>query len=209
VNINVLGVAHAAYLSRRYELQEEQQQALSGALTRLELNRLLAEVQPPLVLGSLEAVGRIARTDPNRAERLVARLATVLRVMLGRGEGRVTVDDEVAFTAATLELHAAQPGRAVHWKVDVEPAARHALTQPRALSLLVEHLLAAAPGDARLRLHATVVQGGTELSACRQGEVPPPPRELEQLVEQACGPGCALRFQARGGWSCLRVRVAP
>ena len=76
------------------------------ARTRVQLLRL--QLQPKLLLSSLESLSTLAVTDPERCDRMITRLGDLLRAMLARaGDRAVSPDEELEFADALRELQRA------------------------------------------------------------------------------------------------------
>jgi LytS/YehU family sensor histidine kinase len=138
------------------------------------------QVRPQFLLGTLDLLARLVHVDVPRADRLIARLADVLRLTLDMAREHVTtLQQELQLLSASVEAHrlGVRPSVALETHIDQE-----ALAKPmpsRLLCTMVDDLLAAdgdgasdaatpltirvsaerAPDATRVRLHAEVGVG--------------------------------------------------
>jgi two-component system LytT family sensor kinase len=88
------------------------ERAVEGARLRAEVARarvqlLRLQLQPRLLLSSLEALSALAATDPERCDRMITRLGDLLRSMLARAGRPTSAREELAFADALRELERA------------------------------------------------------------------------------------------------------
>ena len=88
------------------------ERAIEGARLRAEVARarvqlLRLQLQPRLLLSSLEALSVIAATDPERCDRMITRLGDLLRSMLARAGRPTSAREELEFADALRELERA------------------------------------------------------------------------------------------------------
>ena len=94
---------------------------LEARLAEAELRALRAQLEPHFLFNTLNAIGAYVRPAPDVAEAMVARLADVLRVVVGTSRRReTTLRDELALARSYLEIHRVRFGDRlrVAWRVD-------------------------------------------------------------------------------------------
>ena len=141
--------AHAVEYARRGRLSEAAALALQASLARAELEHASAElrglrmqVNPGFLFAALGAAASRVHTAPANAERMVVRLADLLRqAMRGGGEPEVPLEEEVRALQPFLEVERLRlDGRLrVEWTVDDEALdgyVPHMVLQPLVIDAL-------------------------------------------------------------------------
>jgi two-component system sensor histidine kinase AlgZ len=143
---------------RTKELEHERahKMALEARLTSLE-----SRVQPHFLFNTLNAISELIHEDPDQAERIVERLAALLRFSLDAAErGLVPLADELKIVVDYLEIEKARLGDRIAYVIDADPAARRREIPPLSVQTLVEnsvkHAIAPRPGGGRVRVEASV-----------------------------------------------------
>ena len=145
----LVGVGHALVYARRFRERDEE-------LVRAELHTLKMQLHPHFLFNTLNTVSSYIRTDPEIAERMVARLSQLLRHALQRGGiQEVPLEEELQIARTYLEIEQVrfEDRLRVHWNIDpgtfaarvphlilqplVENAVRHGIA-PRAAEGTVE-----------------------------------------------------------------------
>ncbi|HEX2211461.1 MAG TPA: histidine kinase [Longimicrobium sp.] len=127
----LLGVGHAVVYARRYRERDEQ-------LARAQLNALRMQLHPHFLFNALNTVNTYVRADPGTAERMITRLAELLRhALAGGGAHEVPLEEELRIARAYLEIEQArfEDRLRVRWNVE---ASTHAARVP---SLLLQPLV--------------------------------------------------------------------
>ncbi len=115
---------------RTRELENER--ALKAAADA-KLQSLESRIHPHFLFNTLNSISALVRSDPDAAEKLIERLADLLRFSLDRHGGLVSLEDEIAVTTSYLEIERARFGDRLRYSFDV-PAALLSTSVP-ALSL--------------------------------------------------------------------------
>jgi LytS/YehU family sensor histidine kinase len=132
--------------ARRDRARDEQ-------LARAELRSLQMQLHPHFLFNTLNAVSAFVRTDPDAAERMIARLSHLLRLALDRvGVPEVSLEEELRVLRTYLEIEQVrfEDRLTVEWRV--APDARQARVPHLLLQPLVENAIrhgiapSAAPG---------------------------------------------------------------
>jgi two-component system LytT family sensor kinase len=148
----VVGAGHAlAYLARYREAERVRANA--------QLAALRAQLHPHFLFNALNAISELVHRDPALADRLLLRLADLLRRVLAAGDvHEVTLAEELAFSRAYLEIQEALMGDRLVVDYDVPDALAHARVPSLLLQPLLEnairHGLAARRAGGRLRIAA-------------------------------------------------------
>ncbi|MFL5537854.1 MAG: sensor histidine kinase [Longimicrobiaceae bacterium] len=158
--------AHAVEYARRYRERRLAGLRLQASLARAELERAAAELRvlklqltPHFLFNALHATSALVHQAPAAAERIVARLADLLRHAAAReGTQEVPLDDELRTLAAFLEVEETRLGGRLRVEWAVDDRARpgwvpHMLLQPLAENA-VKHGLAGREGGGCVRVAA-------------------------------------------------------
>jgi signal transduction histidine kinase len=163
----LVGVGHAGVYARRFRERDEQ-------LARAELRALRAQLQPHFLFNALNTVGAYVRTDPDTAERMIARLGQLLRTTLeGGGSQEVPLEEELRTVRAYLDIEQArfEDRLRVRWSVD--PATHPARVPPLILQPLVEnavrHGIAPRAAEGTIEIEARHSGGALHLAVRDDG----------------------------------------
>ena len=125
----LVGVGHALVYARRFRERDEQ-------LARAELRSLKAQLHPHFLFNTLNTVNALVRTEPEAAERMIARLSVLLRHALDGGSAQeVPLEEELRIARTYLEIEQVrfEDRLRVEWRVDPETYGAkvpHLLLQP-------------------------------------------------------------------------------
>jgi len=169
----VIGVSRTLYESQRarvdaltlelrtkeLERERDRKAALEAQLASLE-----SRLHPHFLFNTLNAISELIHEDPERAERMVERLAGLMRAALdATGRGLVPLARELELVADYLEIERARLGERLVYGFDVTPEARACVVLPLAVQTLVEnsvkHAIAPNPRGGRLRVEAATDDG--------------------------------------------------
>ena len=127
------------------------------ALRRAELDRSLAEARlaavqsqlaPHFLFNALNTISALLREEPERAERMLARLGELLRTVLARREEpEQSLEEELAFLEAYLELQKERFGARLGLTLRAEPETLSARVPTFLLLPLVENALSHGLGQ--------------------------------------------------------------
>jgi two-component system, LytTR family, sensor kinase len=107
-----------------------------------ELRALKARLQPHFLLNSLNSLSALIRSQPERAERVLCRLGDLLRLCVEQSAAQeVTLAEEVAFTAAYVEVERARHGERFHFVLDVDPRTEACIVPHLVVQPLVENAI--------------------------------------------------------------------
>ena len=158
-----------------YERQRDRVDALSLALRTQELEHerarkmalearlasLESRLHPHFLFNTLNAISELIHENPERAERTVERLATLLRASLDATErGLVPPAHELELVRDYLEIEKERLGERLSYEVAVAPTVAAWPVPPLAVQTLVEnsikHAIAPRVGGGRVRVEAAV-----------------------------------------------------
>jgi LytS/YehU family sensor histidine kinase len=151
-----LGAVTLELRTRELEHERDRKLALQARLASLE-----SRLQPHFLFNTLNAISALIQEDPDRAERMVERLAALLRFSLDASErGLVPLADELKIVTDYLEIERARLGERLSYTLDVDPDAAGGEVPPLAVQTLVEnsvkHAIAPRAAGGRIRVTASV-----------------------------------------------------
>jgi two-component system LytT family sensor kinase len=139
----LLAWSHSRDFAAWYRARELASAQLTSEIARSRFQALCVQVRPQFVLGTLDLLARLVHVDVPRADRLIARLADVLRLTLDTASlDSTSLQEELDLVNASVEAHryGIRPG--VSLVVDVPDEALNTALPSRLLTTLVDDLLA-------------------------------------------------------------------
>ena len=120
---------------------------LEAAIARSRYQTLCVQLRPQFLLGTIELLARVVHEDENRTERLIARLADVLRLTLdAAGERETSLRRELELVRAYIDVHdlGVRPGTSL--TLHVSPDTLSVRLPNRLLRTLIDDLLTGSGG---------------------------------------------------------------
>ena len=120
---------------------------LEAAIARSRYQTLCVQLRPQFLLGTIELLARVVHEDEDRTERLIARLADVLRLTLdAAGERETSLRRELELVRAYIDVHdlGVRPGTSL--TLHVSPDTLSVRLPNRLLRTLIDDLLAGSGG---------------------------------------------------------------
>jgi two-component system, LytTR family, sensor histidine kinase AlgZ len=204
-----------ALRTRELEHERSRKAALEARLSSLE-----SRLHPHFLFNTLNAIAELIHENPDRAERTVERLATLLRASLDATErGLVPLSRELELVNDYLEIEKARLGDRLAYAVDVAPALAACQVPPLAVQTLVEnsikHAIAPRPGGGHLRIDATAADGRLVVGVWDDGpgfggEIIQPGHGLENLQSRLAarfGDDGALTVAREGGGTRVTIVI--
>lgn len=137
----------------------ERERALKLA-TEARLSSLESRIHPHFLFNALNSISSLIVEDPERAERLIERMAELLRFSLdSHHHGLVPLEREMRIVVDYLEIEKSRFGDRLRYAVEIPPGMETAEIPPLSVQTLVENSVkyAVAPnragGDIRISAH--------------------------------------------------------
>ena len=201
--------------TRELEAERDRKLALQARLASLE-----SRLQPHFLFNTLNAISSLIQDDPDHAERMVERLAALLRFSLDASErGLVPLADELKIVGDYLEIERARLGTRLSFTLDVDPEAAGREVPPLTIQTLVEnsvkHAIAPRPAGGRIRVAASLAGERLVLSVWDDGPgftaaAMRPGHGLESLQARLAarfGAAAELTIAGRDGGTLVTVTV--
>lgn len=204
----------------RVELQTkelERERALKLA-SESRLAALEARLHPHFLFNTLNSISSLIPADPERAERLIEKMAAILRFSLEANQGGlIDLDQEMQIVRDYLEIEQARLGSRLRYSLDA--GAGSAQVPPLAVQTLVENSIkhAIAPNraggevrinaarlDGRLRIDVSDTGPGFAMSAMPEGHGLD---NLRRRLEVLFGDSAELGVAWADGWTTVSVKV--
>ncbi len=163
----LVGVGHALLYAQRYHERDEQ-------LVRAELQALKMQLHPHFLFNALNTISVYVRSDPDTAERVVARLSELLRHALDSAStDEVTLAEELRLVRAYLEIELVrfEDRLRVEWQIDPEACGfrvPHLLLQPL-VENAVRHGIAPRASEGTVTIVAKRLDGALQLAVRDDG----------------------------------------
>lgn len=170
-----IGAVSTVYGSFRARLEKTQLELKIQELARERVEKLSSEaqlaalasrIQPHFLFNTLNSISSLIRTDPIRAERILGRLAALLRTSLDTREGDlVPLRKEIKLVGDYLEIqHVRYPHR-LTYTLDVPSTLMEHRVPPFSIQTLVENSVkfAVAPKDSTSTIRVVVSMTGGRL----------------------------------------------
>jgi two-component system, LytTR family, sensor kinase len=115
---------------------------LETQLAEERLGSLAGELQPEFLYASLDSVSRFVHTNPDRADRIISKLADFLRLVLNRSGTIVgPLQDELECVERYIEIEQVRQGPGLSVTLDIDPDTLDAEFPPMTLHSLVDIVL--------------------------------------------------------------------
>jgi hypothetical protein len=173
----LVAVIHAVLYQRRLRDRELAAVRLAGRLSEAELLTLKSQLQPHFLFNTLNAIAAYVRHEPEVAESMLARLSTLLRLVLeSSGQQEVAFERELEAARSYLAIHEARFGGRLAVGFDVDPGLEGVMVPAMVLQPIIEnavvHGVAAVPGPGRIDVGARRRGGRLLLSVSNRSDAP-------------------------------------
>jgi len=157
-SIAMLG--YAFNLRRRNHDRALQVAKLETELVEARLGAFAAELQPEFLYGALDTVSNLVHVNPDRADRVISKLADFLRLVLNRSGIIVgPLQDELECVERYIEIEQLRLGTGVSMTLEIDPDTLDAEFPPMTLHSIVELLLEHPTGQ---QLTAAITKDAAE-----------------------------------------------
>jgi sensor histidine kinase YesM len=145
---------------RTQELEKERALKLAS---EAQLASLESRLHPHFLFNTLNSISALIREDPSRAERMVQRLAALLRFSLDAAAQRVVpLSSEMKIVAHYLEIEKERLGERLSYSLDLPTEIEHLEVPPLSIQTLVEnsvkHAIAPSRAGGTIRVKARAEQ---------------------------------------------------
>jgi sensor histidine kinase YesM len=138
----ILGLGHALTYYHKYREREVRTSQLEAQLAQAQLQVLKMQLHPHFLFNTLHAVSSLMHKDLDLADRMIARLAELLRSSLANsGRQEVPLRQELDFVKPYLEIEQARLGPRLHVEMNIEPEVLDALVPNLILQPLIENAI--------------------------------------------------------------------
>jgi len=225
----MIGVTIAAFDRLKGQLEdtksklhkEELERERAGKLaTEAQLTSLESRLHPHFLFNTLNSISSLIPSDPVRAERMVERMAALLRFTLdSHSGGLVGFDQEMKIVRDYLEIEQARLGGRLRWEIELKGDLDGLKIPPLSIQTLVENSIkyAVAPNreGGEVRVSADRNKGGLRVNVSDTGEgftleSVPAGHGLDNLRSRLAvlyADSAELRVQRSDGWTTVTMRV--
>jgi two-component system LytT family sensor kinase len=138
----VLGAFHGIRIFDRYQKRELESAQLESQLAQSQTQALRMQLQPHFLFNTLNSIAALIHCDAEAADRMVSRLADLLRMTLDSGSAQeITLRQEMAFTDAYLGIEGIRFHDRLTVNKDVAEDCLNALVPAFLLQPLVENAI--------------------------------------------------------------------
>lgn len=209
----------------RLHHQELERQRAVNLATEAQLASLESRIHPHFLFNTLNSISALIPVDPERAERLMERMAALLRFSLdAHARGLVPLAQEMKIVRDYLEIEQARLGSRLRYQVETPDGAGDLRLPPLAVQTLIENSIkyAVAPDRAggEIRVVARETGGRLQIDVSDTGpgfslEAAPSGHGLDNLRNRLAmlfGDTADLKVTRQDGWTTVRLMfpvVAP
>ena len=138
----VVGLSYALDYYRESQARALKAAHLETSLMEARLKTLEAELHPHFLFNTLHAISTLLHTDPEAADRMIARLSDLLRLTFDRsGAAHVPLKEELEFLQKYLEIEQIRFRDRLSVKFDIDPETLDAEVPRLILQPLVENAI--------------------------------------------------------------------
>ena len=202
---------------RTRQMEEERARKLAA---EARLSSLESRIHPHFLFNTLNSIASLIPQDPQRAETMVTKLASLLRFSLNANQtGLVPLSQELLVVRNYLEIEQARFGERLRYSIDVPESLENLGVPPLSLQSLVEnsvkHVIANCPSGGEIGVRASAGNGRVYLDVSDNGpgfelETIPSGHGIHNLTDRLAllyGPAAGLEVDRHGGRATVRVTV--
>ncbi|MBB4639502.1 sensor histidine kinase [Longimicrobium terrae] len=220
INVSFVGMGSALSGAIRNHHEQVRMAALEDELAASRAAAMRAHLRPGIVLRAMESMADQLLSDPDGATGRVMSLSALLNLQLQRArQSRVSVDEELEFIHAYVEMDRAAAGSTIHLRVQAGDAALALPIPPNCISILLESVLRARPEaatDVVVEIEVRVVGERLEIvvrddlavgASARNAQGWEAVSDLSASLAAQFGPGAIPRFADRAEGVESRVSI--
>lgn len=133
---------HAFDYARQLRERERHALELSARLAQAQLQTLRMQINPHFLFNSLNAVSSLMLKDVMAANKMISRLAEVLRMALDSSDQQeVPLEQEITFLRKYLEIEQIRFGDRLQLSIEIDPSTCQAIVPTLILQPLVENAI--------------------------------------------------------------------
>jgi signal transduction histidine kinase len=206
----LVGAAYTVDYYRRLRARDVHAARLGESLAAARLEALKMQIQPHFLFNTLHTISELVHEDPDAAERMIVRLADLLRLTVDNAQTHeVTLAQEVEFLDAYLEIQRTRFQDRLQVEVSMAPGTEEARVPNLVLQPLVEnairHGAASTGGMGRIMVKSERRGGRLRMEVHDNGPGPHPDphpggrqgvgvRNTRERLAQMYGPGGRLEL---------------
>lgn len=138
----VLGAFHGVRILERYRKREIEAAQLESQLSAARTQALQMQLQPHFLFNTLNSIAALIHSEPDAADRMVSRLADLLRMTLDSGTNQeISLRQEMAYTDAYLGIEKIRFRDRLNVIKDISPECLEAMVPSFILQPLVENAI--------------------------------------------------------------------
>lgn len=215
----LVATAFGRMRGRLHQQEMERQRAVNLA-TEAQLASLESRLHPHFLFNTLNSISALIPVDPERAERLMERMAALLRFSLdAHSRGLVPLDQEMKIVRDYLEIEQARLGPRLRYQVDTPADSGDLRLPPLAVQTLIENSIkyAVAPDrqGGEIRVLAQQTEGRLQIDVSDTGPgfslaSAPAGHGLDNLRNRLAmlfGNAADLQVTRQHGWTTVRLLV--
>lgn len=173
----VLGLALGWRAFRREQRQAAEVERLNAHLAEARLARLQDQIQPHFLFNTLNLISSVMHEDVERADRILAELADLLRQSMGAAQvAEQSVAHEMRWIGPFLSIMQQRFGERLRTRIDVSEAAGRCIVPALLLMAPVEnavkHGVARSAIGVDIQVVARVIDGKLQIDVIDSGEAP-------------------------------------
>ena len=160
--------------TRKLQLKELEEERSRKLAAEARLSSLESRIHPHFLFNTLNSISSLIQEDPKLAERLVERLAALLRFSLDSNQSSlVPLGRELKIVTDYLEIEKARFGDKLEYSIEVPVELQAIEVPPLSVQTLVEnslkHVVAARREGGEVRISARAVGGRLNIEVCDNG----------------------------------------
>ncbi|NDJ10485.1 MAG: hypothetical protein EBY17_04755 [Acidobacteriia bacterium] len=199
-------------------LAEERQRKMAAEARYASLE---SRVRPHFLFNTLNSISALVREDPAEAERMIERLAELLRFSLDSElTGLITLSEELRIVEEYLQIERVRFGTRLSFHIEVSPEAQPVMVPPLSIQTLVENSVKYAVGvqreGAEIMVEASLSNGRLMVQVRDNGPGFTDPATskpghgldlLSRRLESLFGSSASLEWRTQDGFTVVSLSV--